>query len=64
MPDQTLTAEFPDVSSADSAIGRLEILGVPRRIIHKASSTGTHITVSVEVEDRLAEKARHILQGG
>ena len=64
MPELTLTAEFPDALRADSVIGRLEVLGIPPRNITKTSAAGARVAVSAKVEDRLAEKARQILQGG
>ena len=64
MPELTLTAEFPDALRAASVIGRLEVLGIPPRNITKTSAAGTRVAVSAKVEDRLAEKARQILQGG
>jgi hypothetical protein len=64
MTEHTLTAEFPDAARADSVIGRLEVLGIPPRDITKIFAAGTRVAVSAMVEDRLAEKAREILQGG
>lgn len=64
MPEHILTAEFPDVARADSAIGRLEVLGIPSRNIAKTSVSEARVSVSAKVEDRLVEKAQLILGGG
>jgi hypothetical protein len=63
MSEHAITAEFPDVVLADSAIGRLEVLGVPSHNIIKTSAEGTRVAVSASVHDQLLEKARQILQG-
>ncbi len=62
MVEQTITAMFSDNELAESAIGRLEVLGVPARDIAKSSATGHKIEVTAKVEDRLAEKAALILR--
>jgi hypothetical protein len=61
MSVRTMTAEFSDDRMAESAIGRLEVLGVPVRDISKALSEGDRIIVRASVEDRLVEKAALIL---
>jgi hypothetical protein len=63
MSEETLTAVFTDPQLADSAIGRLEVLGVPSRSIAKTTAMDNFVSVSAKVEDRLSEKARLILQG-
>ena len=63
MAPQTVAAEFPNEDLADRAIGRLEILGVPPENIQKSRSFGTRIRVTASVEDRLADKARTIVDG-
>jgi hypothetical protein len=60
----TLVAEFPDELRADSVIGRLEVLGIPAQKITKISAAGPRVQVSADVEARLVEKARQILEGG
>ena len=63
MSDKLVKAEFLDEILAESAIGRLEILGIPPADISKTSSAGKEgVTVSARVEDRLAEKASLILK--
>lgn len=62
MVEQTITAMFPDNELAQSAIGRLEVLGVPARDISKSSASGNQIKVTAKVEHRLAEKAGLILR--
>ncbi len=61
MVEQTLTAEFADAELAESAIGRLEVLGVPPGDIAKSSIVGSRVAVTARVEERLAEKAALIL---
>ena len=63
MSEETLTAVFTDAQLADSAIGRLEVLGVPSRSIAKTTTIDNCVSVSANVEDRLSGKARRILQG-
>lgn len=63
MSEETLTAVFTDAQLADSAIGRLEVLGVPSLSIAKTTEMDNCVSVSAKVEDRLSEKARLILQG-
>lgn len=63
MPEETLTAVFTDAQLADSAIGRLEVLGVPSRSIAKATAIDKRVSVTAKVDDRLSEKARLILKG-
>ena len=63
MPEKTLTAVFTDAQLADSAIGRLEVLGVPSRSIAKTTAMDNCVSVSAKVEDCLTEKAVLILQG-
>lgn len=62
MVKQTITAMFSDDELAESAIGRLEVLGVPARDISRASAAAHKIQVVAIVEDRLAEKAALILR--
>ena len=56
MAAKTITTEFADDELADSAIGRLEVLGVPPRDITRSSAIG-RVTVTAKVEERLVEKA-------
>lgn len=60
----TLAAQFPDDLRADSVIGRLEVLGIPAQKITKIAAAGPRVEVSAEVEARLVEKARQILESG
>lgn len=64
MSEHTLKAVFPDALLAESAIGRLEVLGIPPPNIIKSPATGPCVAVSAKVEDRLVEKARDILRYG
>jgi hypothetical protein len=64
MAERTLRAEFPNVWRADSAIGRLEVLGIPPGNVTKTIITEARIAVSAKVDDRLVEKVSLILKGG
>lgn len=63
MPGYTLTGRFSNATLADSAVGRLEVLGVPQTHII-TSSTAEGIVVRAVVDGRLVEKARDILRFG
>jgi hypothetical protein len=61
MTPQSLSAEYEEPEMAESAIGRLEVLGIPSENITKMASFG-RVIVTAAVEDRLLEKAREIME--
>lgn len=68
METRTIRAAFSDLASAESAVGRLEVGGVPRtaisvrRVDADANDRGNTIVVA-EVELRLVAEALGILSG-
>jgi hypothetical protein len=68
METQTITAVYDHLAEAESAVGRLEVAGVPvtditvqRTDLAGAGTDGTVVTASVET--RLIEKAMGIMTG-